>query len=116
MLDPFNGSGSTGVGALYEGMNYIGIEREDQYAEIAAARLKYAEEHSELKPFPKVGQKVGKEQVQEAVQSAERTIPLPENEELRKALGISEEVKTDKPTGSLSEAAFKRLVAKSLRK
>lgn len=41
VLDPFNGSGSTGIGALMEGFNYIGIEREPEYADIAEARLTY---------------------------------------------------------------------------
>jgi site-specific DNA-methyltransferase (adenine-specific) len=39
VLDPFMGSGSTGKGALLEGFNFLGIEREKQYIEIATARL-----------------------------------------------------------------------------
>lgn len=39
VLDPFAGSGSTGVGALREGFRFVGIEREDQYVAIAAARV-----------------------------------------------------------------------------
>jgi hypothetical protein len=39
ILDPFCGSGSTGVAALQEGFNFIGIEKEAEYAEIALARL-----------------------------------------------------------------------------
>ncbi len=39
ILDPFAGSGTTGVAALAEGMRFIGIEREAEYAEIARARL-----------------------------------------------------------------------------
>jgi DNA modification methylase len=40
VLDPFAGSGSTGVAALREGFRFVGIEREAEYAEIAASRLR----------------------------------------------------------------------------
>jgi len=39
ILDPFAGSGSTGVAALQEGLSFIGIELSPEYAEIARARL-----------------------------------------------------------------------------
>lgn len=39
VLDPFMGSGSTGVAALELGMDFIGIEREAEYFEIASNRL-----------------------------------------------------------------------------
>jgi site-specific DNA-methyltransferase (adenine-specific) len=39
VLDPFNGSGSTGVACLLEGMRYTGIEREAPYLAISRARL-----------------------------------------------------------------------------
>lgn len=39
VLDPFAGSGSTGKAALLEGFNFIGIERESHYVEIANARI-----------------------------------------------------------------------------
>lgn len=39
VLDPFMGSGTTGVAALQEGMNFIGIEREPHYMEIAERRI-----------------------------------------------------------------------------
>lgn len=39
VLDPFAGSGSTLVAAKREGFQYIGIEREQEYAEIAEKRI-----------------------------------------------------------------------------
>jgi len=39
ILDPFGGSGSTGKGAKLEGFNYIIIEREAEYCEIAQKRI-----------------------------------------------------------------------------
>jgi site-specific DNA-methyltransferase (adenine-specific) len=43
VLDPFAGSGSTGRGAVLEGFNFIGIEREAEYVEIASARIAEAD-------------------------------------------------------------------------
>jgi site-specific DNA-methyltransferase (adenine-specific) len=42
VLDPFMGSGSTGVAAMHEGAHFIGIEREDAYMPIAQARVAHA--------------------------------------------------------------------------
>lgn len=39
VLDPFTGSGSTGKAAKLEGFNFIGIEREAEYVEIAEKRI-----------------------------------------------------------------------------
>ena len=39
ILDPFAGSGSTGKGAAIEGFQFVGIEREAEYYEIAKARI-----------------------------------------------------------------------------
>ena len=39
ILDPFMGSGSTGKGALLEGFEFIGIEMDREYFDIACARL-----------------------------------------------------------------------------
>ena len=47
VLDPFTGSGSTGMAAMYEGRDFIGIEREEDYLVIAEARIKYAEEDND---------------------------------------------------------------------
>ena len=42
VLDPFMGSGSTGVACVQEGRRFIGIEREDEYFKIAKKRLEEA--------------------------------------------------------------------------
>lgn len=39
ILDPFMGSGTTGAAAMLEGFNFIGIEREPEYIEIAQRRI-----------------------------------------------------------------------------
>ncbi len=39
VLDPFTGSGSTGVAALKDGFKFIGIERDESYVKIAEKRL-----------------------------------------------------------------------------
>jgi len=39
VLDPFMGSGSTGKAAVLEGFEFIGIEREAEYLQIAKARI-----------------------------------------------------------------------------
>ena len=41
ILDPFMGSGSTGIAAHLEGFNFIGIERELEYFEISEQRIKH---------------------------------------------------------------------------
>lgn len=39
VLDPFTGSGTTGMAALREGFRFLGIERESEYVSIAKARI-----------------------------------------------------------------------------
>jgi len=39
VLDPFCGSGSTGRAAIAEGFRFVGIEIDEEYAEIARARI-----------------------------------------------------------------------------
>ena len=41
ILDPFNGSASTGVAALRNGWNYIGIDAMPEYIEMSGRRLDY---------------------------------------------------------------------------
>jgi DNA modification methylase len=43
VLDPFCGSGTTGVGAVLEGRRFLGLEREPDYAQIAHARIAHWE-------------------------------------------------------------------------
>jgi site-specific DNA-methyltransferase (adenine-specific)/modification methylase len=42
ILDPFLGSGTTGVAALKLGKSFIGIERDRDYFEIACRRIREA--------------------------------------------------------------------------
>jgi len=42
VLDPFMGSGTTGVAANMEGFNFIGIEMDEEYIEIARARITHS--------------------------------------------------------------------------
>ena len=39
ILDPFNGSGSTGIGALQEGRKFVGIDMDQHYCDIAERRI-----------------------------------------------------------------------------
>lgn len=43
VLDPFMGSGSTGCASVLEGRDFIGIELEQEYFEIAKHRIEYYE-------------------------------------------------------------------------
>ena len=43
VLDPFAGSGSTGVAAILEGRDFIGIDMEADYIEIERARIEDAQ-------------------------------------------------------------------------
>jgi DNA modification methylase len=47
VLDPFCGSGTTGIAAGLEGLNFVGIEREEEYVRIAEARIRWWSEHPE---------------------------------------------------------------------
>jgi len=39
VLDPFLGSGTTGIAALQEGFKFVGIEKEPEYLAVAKARI-----------------------------------------------------------------------------
>jgi DNA modification methylase len=53
VLDPFTGSGSTGCGCALEKAQFIGIERELQYVEIARARIAHWSGNSIVYETPK---------------------------------------------------------------
>jgi site-specific DNA-methyltransferase (adenine-specific) len=44
VLDPFMGSGSTGKACVYEGFNFIGIDQDLDYVDIAKARIEFAQD------------------------------------------------------------------------
>lgn len=46
VLDMFCGSGSTLVACVQEGFNFIGIDQDSDYCEIARARLAYATQNA----------------------------------------------------------------------
>lgn len=39
VLDPFTGSGTTGIAAMREGFSFVGIEQDADYAQVARARI-----------------------------------------------------------------------------
>ena len=49
VLDPFMGSGSTGKGAMLEEFDFIGIEQDASYFEIAKERIQHAKQQAEKK-------------------------------------------------------------------
>jgi hypothetical protein len=97
VLDPFNGSGTTGCAAMYEGCEYVGIEREAEYVAIAQARIAHHEKQSVAKEKPKLREKA----VEAPPDFSKLEVP-----------------KADAPkaTKTLSEADLKRLVKKSLKR
>jgi site-specific DNA-methyltransferase (adenine-specific) len=48
VLDPFMGSGSTGISALLEGFRFVGMEMDEDYFKIAEARINSYEEYRSL--------------------------------------------------------------------
>jgi site-specific DNA-methyltransferase (adenine-specific) len=48
VLDPFAGSGSTGKAAVSEGFRFIGIEKQDEYFDIACKRIECAQRQGSL--------------------------------------------------------------------
>jgi len=53
ILDPFMGSGTTGVAAIQMGRKFIGIEREPKYFDIACERIENAQRQQSLFEQPK---------------------------------------------------------------
>ncbi|MBN3500889.1 DNA-methyltransferase [Burkholderia cenocepacia] len=50
ILDPYMGSGTTGVAAVQQGRSFVGIEREPRYFEIAVERIANAQRQESLFP------------------------------------------------------------------
>jgi len=48
ILDPFMGSGTTGVAAVQMGRKFIGIEREEKYFDIACKRIEEAQRQGDM--------------------------------------------------------------------
>jgi DNA modification methylase len=48
ILDPYMGSGSTGIATLLEGFNFIGMEMDPEYAKIAESRISNYEEYKQF--------------------------------------------------------------------
>lgn len=48
ILDPFMGSGTTGVAAVQMGRDFIGVEREEKYFDIAARRIEDAQRQGDM--------------------------------------------------------------------
>jgi site-specific DNA-methyltransferase (adenine-specific) len=112
VLDPFNGSGSTGVGCMHERLRYVGIEIGDKYFAIASARLTDAAEATPPYEPPEPLRGIDEPAVPETAE----IIPLPDSEALRKAFDLTEEIKVERKPGGLASKDFKRLVAKSLKR
>jgi len=51
ILDPFMGSGSTGMAAKEENFDFVGIEKEEEYFNIASARIESVDTKSTLEGF-----------------------------------------------------------------
>ena len=60
ILDPFMGSGTTGVAAVQMGRSFIGIEREQKYFDIACQRIENAQRQVSLfDPAPTKQEQIG---------------------------------------------------------
>ena len=62
ILDPFMGSGTTGVACVQMGRKFIGIEREPKYFDIACRRIEQAHAQGQLfEPAPQHAEQLGLE-------------------------------------------------------
>ena len=55
VCDPFMGSGTTGVACVMEGLQFVGIERERRYFDVACERMERAQAQGRLFEDAKVG-------------------------------------------------------------
>lgn len=67
VLDPFMGSGSTGVGTLIEDFNFIGMEMDQEYFEIAKQRIENFAEFKELLDSKKKKQSSKKNVIEDSI-------------------------------------------------
>lgn len=56
ILDPFMGSGSTGKAAILEGFNFIGIDLDENYCEIAKRRIEHSKRIIQMQDDKKSGE------------------------------------------------------------
>jgi site-specific DNA-methyltransferase (adenine-specific) len=59
VLDPFMGTGTTGVAAIQMGRSFIGIEREPKYFDIACRRIEEAQRQVPMFPEEKTQEQMG---------------------------------------------------------
>jgi len=68
VLDPFCGSGTTGIACKLEGFQFVGMEQDPEYAKIAEGRIiNYKEEKEE--PLQEIKQEDGKDKVKKYIQA-----------------------------------------------
>lgn len=68
VLDPFCGSGTTGIACKLEGFQFVGMEQDPEYAKIAEGRIKnYKEKKKE--PLQEIKQEDGKDKVKKYIQA-----------------------------------------------
>lgn len=53
VLDPFTGSGSTGIACHFTGNEFIGVEMDEDYCEIARARIEFAKQFDTIEEWLK---------------------------------------------------------------
>jgi site-specific DNA-methyltransferase (adenine-specific) len=54
VLDPFNGSGTTGIACVLEGFEYTGLELDEEYCKISEARISAWNEIEEYEDYKKI--------------------------------------------------------------
>jgi site-specific DNA-methyltransferase (adenine-specific) len=59
IFDPFCGSGTTGVAAKELGRFFVGVEKEEEYAELAARRIGAAVRGGVLRELLEIGSRDG---------------------------------------------------------
>lgn len=81
VLDPFMGSGSTGIGSLMEDFNFIGMEMNEEYFEISIQRIENFEKFNDL--ISKKEKKKAKKK-KETQEPTESSLGIWENRELKR--------------------------------